>query len=572
MVVGHTQKDPGEYLSELTDFGSQSQQELRRYAIDMSLRRYDRALENLVAAGPRHFDAALKLAVDRGLLRQLLALTKQQQQSAEAVAGGLTPHQRLVAVLTAYGDWMISSRKAEDAAVTYTAAGQLDMALQAYKAAGAWRMAMYLGDLDGGVAALVAAREWREALRVAYAAGRDDLADTVIIPTAAQSASSLLEEANESIDRLVKYTARLGEERKERRSQPVRRSRRLTGAGAEFAELRDEEAVTYSDYEGGLDDILADNADIESMPEDKQEQFQEIRCGSTGRGSVYDSVAGITCHFCRQKKLCGEEGCPRCSRRSTTAECIGKSDCSRCHSATGRFCRACLLIRYGQTLEAVREEMASGTWLCPHCYEDEHPDEGWMCNSSICMKRRGYKPTGIAIYDAQQRGFPSVAHWLQAQLRKRGSGNTGDAAKLSSNTNSSQASAESSDAAATAATTKAVRQPSKAKQAAAVAGKASASKLQRSSSSADSSCGDADSSATAAAVEAPVTPMRGSEALTPAAAKRVTRAVVKAAAAAEVVSSLDCQLGGQEGGGEAKRACVGEGAGARRSLRFKSKQ
>lgn len=62
-------------------------------------------------------------------------------------------------------------------------------------------------------------------------------------------------------------------------------------------------------------------------------------------------MAGITCHFCRQKKLCGEEGCPRCSRRSTTADCIGKSDCSRCHSATGRFCRACLLIRYGQTLE-----------------------------------------------------------------------------------------------------------------------------------------------------------------------------------------------------------------------------
>lgn len=24
---------------------------------------------------------------------------------------------------------------------------------------------------------------------------------------------------------------------------------------------------------------------------------------------------------------------------------IGKTDCSRCHSATGKFCRACLLIR-----------------------------------------------------------------------------------------------------------------------------------------------------------------------------------------------------------------------------------
>jgi hypothetical protein len=63
------------------------------------------------------------------------------------------------------------------------------------------------------------------------------------------------------------------------------------------------------------------------------------------------TVAGITCHFCRQKKLCGEENCPRCSRRSTTADCIGKTDCSRCHGATGRFCRACLLIRYGQTME-----------------------------------------------------------------------------------------------------------------------------------------------------------------------------------------------------------------------------
>lgn len=31
--------------------------------------------------------------------------------------------------------------------------------------------------------------------------------------------------------------------------------------------------------------------------------------------------------------------------------------------------------RYGMTLEAVREEMEEGTWLCPHCYEDDHPEE-----------------------------------------------------------------------------------------------------------------------------------------------------------------------------------------------------
>lgn len=39
--------------------------------------------------------------------------------------------------------------------------------------------------------------------------------------------------------------------------------------------------------------------------------------------------------------------------------------------------------------------------------------QGWICNSSICMTKKGLKPTGIAIFDAQQQGFRSVAHHLQ---------------------------------------------------------------------------------------------------------------------------------------------------------------
>ncbi|BDA46049.1 probable cell division cycle-associated protein 7 at N-terminal half [Coccomyxa sp. Obi] len=149
------------------------------------------------------------------------------------------------------------------------------------------------------------------------------------------------------------------------------------------------------------------------------EYVSKHRCDSQSRGSVYDSKAGICCHFCRQKKLCGEMDCRRCSERNPELPCLGKSECTRCGSATGRFCRACLLVRYGMTLEAVREEMEAGTWLCPHCYEDDHPDEGWICNSSICMTKRGLKPTGIAIYDAQQKGFASVAHYVQAQQLAR---------------------------------------------------------------------------------------------------------------------------------------------------------
>ena len=38
---------------------------------------------------------------------------------------------------------------------------------------------------------------------------------------------------------------------------------------------------------------------------------------------MYDSKAGICCHFCRQKKLCGEEGCQRCIQRDPDLPCIG---------------------------------------------------------------------------------------------------------------------------------------------------------------------------------------------------------------------------------------------------------
>lgn len=129
MVVSHSQKDPGEYLAELTSFGSLCNEQLRGHAIDMSLGRYDRALEHLYAAGPGHFEAALKLAQDKGLLRQLLALTQQRKQQG----GDTSADEQLIAVLSAYGDALMDARKAEDAAVAYSAAGLMEKALGAYK-------------------------------------------------------------------------------------------------------------------------------------------------------------------------------------------------------------------------------------------------------------------------------------------------------------------------------------------------------------------------------------------------------------------------------------------------------
>ncbi|EFJ51885.1 hypothetical protein VOLCADRAFT_87528, partial [Volvox carteri f. nagariensis] len=242
MVVVNAQKDPGEYLSELQRFGALSPPALQRHAVDMSLRRYPSALRHLVEAGPQHFEQALQLARERGLLRQLLQLYEND-----------TDHRP--AVLEAYGEHLEALKRYEDAAVSYLSAGRLDKALRAYRTAGRWRMVFvvagqleydeaavqslaaevaeelvaggqgadaaavllsYLGDVDNAVRTYTQAREWREAMRVSYAHGRSDLVETVVMPAAAEGAAALLTDARESTERIRKYAQRLADVRARR--------------------------------------------------------------------------------------------------------------------------------------------------------------------------------------------------------------------------------------------------------------------------------------------------------------------------------------------------------------------
>ena len=158
MVINQAQKDPGEYLQELSGFGGVADPNLQRYQIDMHLGRFSKALGHLHAAGPWHFEGCLKLAKERGLLRQLLQLQQkevqgeeeerkrgggleaaaedqqQQQQGADGDGVGvLSAKERVERVLEVYGAYLMDQRRAEDAAVAYAAAGRLEHALKAYK-------------------------------------------------------------------------------------------------------------------------------------------------------------------------------------------------------------------------------------------------------------------------------------------------------------------------------------------------------------------------------------------------------------------------------------------------------
>ncbi|KAK9110327.1 hypothetical protein Sjap_018387 [Stephania japonica] len=145
-------------------------------------------------------------------------------------------------------------------------------------------------------------------------------------------------------------------------------------------------------------------------------EFSARRCSSKGRGSLYDPVYGICCHFCRQKKLCGEEDCRRCGELDMDQPCKGKTDCSVCHSSNGVLCRACLKVRYGEEMEKVRKNKE---WICPHCSEEKGINPYWICNSSLCLKKRKMVPTGIAIFRAREMGYKSVAHLLMDELQRK---------------------------------------------------------------------------------------------------------------------------------------------------------
>ncbi|XP_010270715.1 PREDICTED: cell division cycle-associated 7-like protein isoform X2 [Nelumbo nucifera] len=143
------------------------------------------------------------------------------------------------------------------------------------------------------------------------------------------------------------------------------------------------------------------------------------RCDSKTRGSIYDPVIGICCHFCRQKKLCGEEDCKRCGNLDIDQPCLGKTDCSVCHSTNGVLCRACLKVRYGEDMEEVQRNKE---WMCPHCIEEKGINPFWICNSSLCLKKRKMVPTGIAIFKAREEGYKSVAHLIMDQLQRAAKG------------------------------------------------------------------------------------------------------------------------------------------------------
>ncbi|KAG9135828.1 hypothetical protein Leryth_002539 [Lithospermum erythrorhizon] len=134
-----------------------------------------------------------------------------------------------------------------------------------------------------------------------------------------------------------------------------------------------------------------------SMPSSPKKQ--KTCLGTRVKGSrIYDSNYGKSCHQCCQKTL------------DFKAACMNQNGGRPCKIM---FCHKCLLNRYGEQAEIVAQ---LSDWSCPKCRE--------ICNCSVCMKKKGFKPTGQLVLKAKASGFSSVSQMLQLRVGEGCSGSS----------------------------------------------------------------------------------------------------------------------------------------------------
>lgn len=135
------------------------------------------------------------------------------------------------------------------------------------------------------------------------------------------------------------------------------------------------------------------SASSESSDGDSAPVVPRPRCQRPGRrligGRIYDSILGVTCHWCRQKTV---------------------EDHVHCCQCTIAFCGGCLKNRHGELIDIEMKEDVN--WVCPKCRGGCGHGCTHCCNCGPCRKAQGLEPTGLLVHTARACGFTNVHDYL----------------------------------------------------------------------------------------------------------------------------------------------------------------
>ena len=135
MVAQKTQKDPKEYLPFLKKL-SVMEESLRKYNIDIHLKRYKRALTNLSEAGENHFEECLSLIKNHRLYHHAIQIYQSQKE-------------KLFPVYESFGHYLLSKNHYEEAALIYLRGEKFEQAIDCFRRAKNWKMAITLAKKQG---------------------------------------------------------------------------------------------------------------------------------------------------------------------------------------------------------------------------------------------------------------------------------------------------------------------------------------------------------------------------------------------------------------------------------------
>ncbi|KAI5012083.1 hypothetical protein ZWY2020_024217 [Hordeum vulgare] len=334
IVALNSQKDPKEFLPFLKGLECLPPA-IMRYTIDLKLARYESALRNIVSAGNEYHADCMELLNSNP---QLFPLGLQLFSDPDK------RHQ----ILEAWGDHLFEEKCFGEAAITYQCCSSYQKSLKAYHVCGDWRGVFtvtgllnftkeeilqlaqelcdefqalgkpgdaatialeYCSDVDRGVGCYIMAREWEEALRVAYMHSRQDLVDTVK-DAALECAALLISEYQEGLLKVGKYLARYVAVRQRRLSLAAKlqsedrfmdvEDDNISEVSSSFSEMS---AYTTRSTKESSASVISSSAS-KSRGSRRQKKGGKIRAGSPGEEmALVEHLKGMSLAIGAQKEL-----------------------------------------------------------------------------------------------------------------------------------------------------------------------------------------------------------------------------------------------------------------------------
>ncbi len=264
-VAEKSQKDPKEYLPFMNELKNIDSEDYKKYKIDMHLKRYCSALKNIAKCGPEHLEECIELVKNQRLYLDAMKLFSQ----------GTEAHTK---ICLAYGDYLVTKKYYEDAALVYASGNLLVEAVSSWEQSGNWSfclslaksaikvpnefsalcrrvvdklkescrykeaaqvLADYLSDPEEAIVALIEGSLWSESDHLIHLHNRLDLYETNLKPAILSAAEETSENLDKKLESFRNYLHRFG--------TVVDMKEKLAEGNFDETDINVEDADLYSD-------------------------------------------------------------------------------------------------------------------------------------------------------------------------------------------------------------------------------------------------------------------------------------------------------------------------------------